>query len=145
MNACRSPESAIEFKKYYQLRYQVLRQPWHQPLGSEQDELEDRSIHRMIINHHGEVLAVGRLEAINEQVGQIRYMAVAPQAQGQGLGQEIISHLEQQAKAIGLKYIKLNARELAVSFYAKLGYQQQGFVYQLFDDINHYAMTKVLK
>lgn len=145
MNACRSPESAIEFKKYYLLRYQVLRQPWHQPLGSEQDELEDRSIHRMIINHHGEVLAVGRLEAINEQVGQIRYMAVAPQAQGQGLGQEIISHLEQQAKAIGLKYIKLNARELAVSFYAKLGYQQQGFVYQLFDDINHYAMTKVLK
>jgi len=144
MNVCRSPKSSIEFEKYYQLRYQVLRQPWDQPVGSERDNLEDESIHRMIINNAGEMLAVGRLEVISESLGQIRFMAVSPLAQGQGLGEKLIKHLEKHAISLGLVEVELNARELAVNFYRKQGYINLGFAYQLFNEINHYKMTKNL-
>ena len=144
MNSCRTPKNLIEFEKYYQLRYQLLRQPWDQPVGSERDDLEDDSIHKMVIDSEGEVLAVGRLEVVNESLGKIRFMAVNPSAQGQGLGQEIMHNLEEHAKSIGLEEMELNARELAVNFYSKQGYSNLGFVYQLFNDINHYKMVKNL-
>ena len=144
MNLCRSPKSSIEFEKYYQLRYQVLRQPWDQPVGSERDDLEKDSIHKMIIDSQGDVLAVGRLEVVNESQGKIRFMAVSPSAQGQGLGQEIMHHLEAHARSLGIEEVELNAREVAVKFYHKQGYMNLGFAYQLFNDINHYKMVKSL-
>ncbi len=144
MNSCRSPKNSTEFEKYFDLRYQILRQPWCQPKGSERDELEQQSYHCMVVDDNDGVLAVGRLEQVSEHVGRIRYMAVSESTQGQGLGQQIIISLEQQARLLGLNTIELNARELAVGFYVKLGYQQQGFSYQLFDEIDHYLMTKLL-
>jgi len=81
MNTLRSPQSADEFAQYYQLRWQILRKPWQQVLGSEQDERELQSIHRMIIDEAGKVLAVGRLEQCSPNQGQIRYMAVCDTAQ----------------------------------------------------------------
>ena len=34
------PKSPEDFKKYYNLRYEVLRKPWNQPIGSERDRKE---------------------------------------------------------------------------------------------------------
>jgi len=35
MNTLRSSKNAEEFAQYYQLRWQILRKPWQQALGSE--------------------------------------------------------------------------------------------------------------
>ena len=144
MNTLRAPESAEEFSQYYHLRWQVLRKPWQQSLGSEQDEYEQESIHRMIIDDNGNILAVGRLEQSAPQQGQIRYMAVCETAQGQGLGRKIIAELELQARKLGLTEIVLNAREHALSFYQKLAYQNHGISHVLFDEIKHFKMSKKL-
>ncbi len=144
MNVCRSPKTALEFEQYYQLRWQILRQPWEQPTGSERDDLEQESIHRMIIDANDNVLAVGRLEKSSQFSGQIRFMAVNTKAQGQGLGLQIIEALEHQAQKLGITEITLNAREDAVGFYQKLGYSLQGFSHLLFDTIKHFTMTKAL-
>ena len=57
------PQTPEEFKQYYSLRYEILRKPWGQPKGSERDEGEEASIHRMIIDKKtGNVLAGGRLQ-----------------------------------------------------------------------------------
>jgi len=144
MNTLRSPESADEFTQYYQLRWQILRKPWQQPLGSEQDDHDKHSIHRMYIDEHGTVQAVGRLEKINSQLGKIRYMAVSENVQGQGLGKKIITELEQQAMQLGFVEITLNAREKALPFYQKLGYKNQGLSHTLFGVIKHFKLTKKL-
>jgi len=144
MNTLRSPENAEEFEKYFQLRWQVLRKPWQQVQGSEQDEFESRALHRMLISDREQVLAVGRLEKSDNHQAQIRYMAVCESAQGLGYGQQIIAELESQASQLGFTQIVLNAREKAVSFYQKLGYQQQGYSHTLFDDIKHYKMIKTI-
>ncbi|QBG35804.1 bifunctional GNAT family N-acetyltransferase/hotdog fold thioesterase [Litorilituus sediminis] len=144
MYPCRSPKNAEEFDKYYQLRWQVLRKPWQQAKGSEQDELEGQSFHRMITDSHGEALAVGRLERTGQFTGQIRYMAVSPEAQGKGLGKQVLTALEQLAIRLGIKELVFNAREAALPFYLGLGYSEQGYSHTLFDEIKHLKMTKSL-
>jgi len=144
MNVCRSPKTALELEQYYQLRWKILRQPWGQALGSERDSLEQESIHRMILDENDKVIAVGRLEKSSQFSGQIRFMAVSDEAQGQGLGQQIIEALEHQAQKLGITEITLNAREDAVGFYQKLGYSLQGFSHLLFDEIKHFVMSKAL-
>ena len=144
MNVCRSPKTAVEFEQYYQLRWQVLRKPWGQALGSERDGLEQESFHRMIIDENNKVLAVGRLEKTSQFSGQIRFMAVSLKAQGQGLGQIIIKALELQAQKLGITDLTLSARESAMAFYQKLGYQSHGFSHLLFDEIKHFSMSKAL-
>ncbi len=144
MNTLRTPKTADEFSQYYQLRWQILRKPWHQLLGSEQDEFEQYAIHRMIVDEEGGLLAVGRLEKISGQQGKIRYMAVDDKAQGQGLGQQIINELELQASKLGMTEVCLNARDNALGFYQKLGYENQGYSHTLFDEVKHYSMTKEL-
>lgn len=142
MNTLRAPKTSEEFLQYYQLRWKILRQPWQQPLGSEQDEQEQYAVHRMIIDEQSNVLAVGRLEKVTDAQGQIRFMAVDDNMKGQGLGQQVVMALEQQASILGMTEITLNAREQAVGFYQKLGYEKQRYSHTLYDEIKHYTMTK---
>lgn len=144
MNVCRSPKTALEFDQYYQLRWQVLRQPWGQVLGSERDCLEKESFHRMIIDENNQVLAVGRLEKSSQFTGQIRFIAVSEAAQGQGLGQKMMETLELQAQKLGITDLTLNARENVVVFYQRIGYSLHGFSHLLFDEIEHFSMSKTL-
>ncbi len=141
MNHSITPQSAQEFQDYYQCRWKILRQPWQQPLGSEQDELEQQASHRMIIINE-QVAAVGRLHKTSQTQAQIRYMAVDDVFQGQGLGKQMVELLEIAASQQGVEQVNLKARENAVIFYQKLGYQNQGFSHLLYDEIRHFTMTK---
>ena len=140
------PTTSEEFKKYYNLRYEILRKPWGQPPGSERDEGEETSIHRMIIdNKTGNALAVGRLQFNSEDEAQIRYMAVANGYQGKGLGSQIISSLEHIARRHGNKWMILSARENALKFYKNNGYEIVKKTHLLFGEIQHWFMQKELE
>lgn len=138
-----TPATEAQWQAYYQLRYLVLRAPWQQPPGSERDEFELQAHHRMIINAAGEVLAVGRLHLVSADTAQVRYMAVAEAARGSGLGAVMLQALEQQAVAIGVQQVILNARDSAVVFYKKSGYQLGPEQPPLFG-IAHWQMHKAL-
>jgi len=139
------PSTSKEFKKYYNLRYEVLRKPWGQPMGSERDKREEISIHRMIVDENsGDVLAVGRLQFNSIHEAQIRYMAVADKFQGKGLGSQIISALEDVARGKGIQRIILSARENALQFYKNNGYEIIEKTHLLFGKIQHWLMRKKL-
>ena len=42
------PQTPEEFKQYYGLRYKILRKPWGQPKGSERDNNDEISYHRIL-------------------------------------------------------------------------------------------------
>ena len=139
------PTTSKEFKKYYNLRYKVLRKPWGQPPGSERDEGEETSIHRMIVDEETEeAVAVGRLQFNSSHEAQIRYMAVADEFQGKGLGSHIISALEEVAREKGIQWIILSARENALQFYKNNGYEIVNKTHLLFGKIQHWLMSKEL-
>lgn len=142
MNHIITPTSKKEFEEYYQLRWQVLRAPWQQAKGSEQDELEGCSFHRAIIAENGELLAIGRLHFADQHVAQVRYVAVNPNHQGKGLGKVLMHELQQVAQLYGATTIELNARENALAFYQSLGYENLGQSHVLYDEIVHYKMCK---
>lgn len=139
-----TPQTPQDWQDYYQLRYQVLRAPWGQPPGSERDELEADSAHRLVRDQHGAVVAVGRLHRLSDGWAQVRYMAVAESARGQGLGAMVLNALEQQAVSWQCAGITLNAREHAIGFYSRLGYQTGCQLEPLFG-IAHQQMTRALK
>ena len=140
------PTSTEEFRKYYTLRYVVLRKPWGQPPGSERDDGEETSIHRMIIDEKtGNALAVGKLQFNSEDEAQVRYMAVANGYQGKGLGSQIISSLEHIARRHGNKWMILSARENALKFYKNNGYEIVKKTHLLFNEIQHWLMRKDLR
>ena len=147
--AIQSPRTPAEWAAYYHLRYVVLRQPWQQPPGSERvaaDE-EPGTVHALMLAETDgppTALAVGMLQPTGHGQGQIRFMAVAPEAAGQGLGQCVVAYLEAQARAGGLREIVLHSREAAVGFYEKLGYAVVGPSHLLFDKIQHFLMRKQL-
>jgi predicted GNAT family N-acyltransferase len=139
------PKSNEDFKKYYKLRWDVLRKPWNQAENSEKDETDDTSMHAFIKNEKEEVVAVGRLHFNNPQEGQIRFMAVHPDFRGQNLGGEILKYLEQKAIEKNAERMILQARELAVNFYIRNGYAVKEKSFLLWNSIQHYLMEKTLK
>lgn len=139
----RSPETPTEWQQYYELRWQVLRRPWNQPEGSEKDDREDESWHRAVFCG-GQIAGVARIQMNSLSEAQIRYMAVAPEFRGRGIGRLLVESLEEVAREQGAEKIMLDARSEAVGFYLVLGYQVVGDSYLLFDAIQHYLMEKVL-
>lgn len=137
------PSKAEEFEKYYQLRYEVLREPWKQPKGSEIDNDEQNSIHAFV-KDHGDVLAVGRLQFLNDSESQVRFMAVDPAAQGRGLGRQVLEYLENKSKEHNRNVVLLHARENALEFYKSCGYHIVEKSHLLWGQIQHWLMRKEL-
>lgn len=138
-----SPSLEHEWKAYFQLRFDVLREPWNQPAGSEVLGDEDQAIHAMAVEGN-ETLGVARMHASAPGQGQVRCVAVATGQQGKGVGKSLMIYLEDIARNKGWHEILLEARENAVPFYKSLGYEIQKESYLLFHEIQHYTMTKSL-
>lgn len=140
------PSKPEHWDAYFKLRYEMLRKPWGEEVGSEHADDDETSLHGMIINKKGEVLAVGRIHTTAPEQAQVRFMAVRADLQGLGLGKTLLHFLEHRAqKEIpSLIQIMLHAREHAVPFYEKQGYMQVDKSYSLFGSIQHYLMVKSL-
>ena len=139
----KSPQTDSDWKAYYALRFNVLREPWNQPLGSEVLADEDQAIHAIAIDDN-EVVGVARMHESAEKQGQVRCVAIATAAQGKGIGKAIMAYLEEKAKQKGWTEIVLEARENAVPFYEAIGYTIVAESYLLFGEIQHYRMQKSL-
>jgi predicted GNAT family N-acyltransferase len=138
------PQTEEEFTRLYELRWQVLRAPWGEPPGSERDATDSDAEHALIQDDAGQPLAAGRLHFNSPDEAQIRYMAVADAARGQGLGRRIVEYLESIARDRGATSVVLNAREEVAGFYESMGYQIVGAGPTLFGSIKHVRMQKRL-
>ena len=139
----KKPETPEEFRQYYELRYRILRAPWGEPEGSEVDDIEDRCFHIMAMDDQN-IVGVGRLQFNAAGEAQIRYMGVEKNHAGKGIGRLIVDALEREASNRRINTVVLDAREPAVGFYQTLGYSIEEKSYVLFDEIQHYRMTKLI-
>ena len=140
----RPPDTEQEWADYYDLRWQVLREPWQQARGSEKDELEQEAWHLAAFTSERVLISTGRLHKLNQEQGQIRYMATHPSFRSLGAGKKILDALEMRARTEGLGQVILNARQSAADFYQKQGYRVVGEGQTLFGSIPHLQMKKDL-
>ncbi|CNI97017.1 MULTISPECIES: fatty acid biosynthesis protein FabY [Yersinia] len=122
----RVPITEQELKDYYQFRWEMLRKPLHQPVGSEKDAYDAMAHHQMVVDEQGKPVAIGRLYINADNEAAIRFLAVDPAVRGKGLGTLVAMTLESVARQEGVKRVVCSAREDAVDFFAKLGFVSQG-------------------
>lgn len=140
----RVPASEEDFSRYFELRWRILRAPWHQPRGSERDEFEDDSYHVMICDAQDKVCAVGRIHREDTRQAQIRYMAVETDLRGRGLGAQVLQALEDKAREWGCQRVTLHARRAFKGFYLAQGYRVMMPSHTLFNRVQHVLMEKPL-
>lgn len=131
-----------DLQQLFSLRWEVLRKPWRQPKGTEQDDLDSCCYHVLIRDEANIPVASGRLQENEDGTFQVRYMAVLDRVQGRGLGRSVLSALENEALRCGARKIILQARELSVPFYEKCGFRITEKTFLLYGSIQHYLMEK---
>ena len=139
----RTPISPKEWENYYALRYEILRRPLNQPIGSERNDGDLTGIH-FALYEDGLLRAIARLDTHEPGVGQTRFVAVDHVAQGKGFGRIIMEAVEAKSKQRGDTKMILHARDYALDFYLKLDYKVVEKSYKLFDVLQHYLMEKGL-
>ena len=137
----RSPQTPIEWDAYFDLRYRVLRKNLNQPLGSEHHEGDPTGIHFALFEND-QILAIARLDYMDENIAQVRFVAVENDQQGKGLGKKIMLAVEDRCKFDQKKKLILHARDYAVDFYLNLNYTLIEPSYKLFDVLQHFLMEK---
>lgn len=129
---------------YYDLRWRILRKPWGQPRGTERDELEEDSIHRVVMDAVGTPLACARLHLNSPEEAQLRYMAVEQDVRRSGIGRMLLQAMEEVASSAGAERLVLQAREGALPFYQACGYSILQETFVLYGTIRHFLMEKRL-
>ena len=114
-----------EYEKAVQLRREVLR--W--PLGLEYtpEQLRAESSERHFVGECGEsgspeYLCSACLLEEEPELARIRQVAVREDCQGKGLGRDLMTFVEGEAKLAGYQRVILCSRDYAIPFYEKLGY-----------------------
>ncbi|MDH4474799.1 MAG: GNAT family N-acetyltransferase [Fluviicola sp.] len=139
----RTPQTVTEWEIYYDLRYRVLREPLGKERGSERNDGDEAGIHFALFDG-ASILAIARLDRVDETICQVRFVAVETNIQGKGLGKKIMDAVEKHGAENGYDKLILHARDYALLFYEKLGYTMLGPSYKLFDVLQHYEMEKTL-
>ena len=98
-----SPNSNTELAEYYKIRFEELREPWNQPIGSEKDSDDNECVHRMI-KMGNDYIGVARLQYNTSLQTQIRYMAIKQKYQMKGFGKILVIDLENIAKRNGASH-----------------------------------------
>jgi ribosomal protein S18 acetylase RimI-like enzyme len=141
----RPPKTSEEFERYRDLRWRVLRAPWNQSRITEQDDLENDDYPIMVCEVDGFPIGVGRAHFLSDDEVQIRSISVEPEWEGKGIGSIVLKELEKIVTEKGAKRIIIHARNNAIEFYKKNGYQTVEPSYTLFGEIEHTLMEKFIE
>jgi N-acetylglutamate synthase-like GNAT family acetyltransferase len=76
----------------------------------------------VVVDDHGRLLACGALKEYSPSIAEVAAIAVAPEAQGLGLGRRIVGAVEDLARKRGLP--EVFALTLEPQFFEALGYQR---------------------
>ena len=115
----------VLYEKALKLRYLLFFKEHNLPETVVLDEKEEKSTH-IAISQGSELIAYGRLFALNKEKFQISQMVVSPIYQSKGHGTKLLSELIRTAENKGAKSIVLNARATATGVYEKLGFKTVG-------------------
>lgn len=122
------------------LRQKILRDPLGLSFTKEELENDSKMIHISVFDKNDKVVATAELNYLKDKY-QLRQLAVDKDYQHFGVGSKILNFCEKYAKRVNIGTIICNARQEAVEFYAKHGFEVKGN-YFLEHTIPHIKMEK---
>jgi GNAT superfamily N-acetyltransferase len=83
----------------------------------------------LIARRGGQAVGCGELKALDAQTGEIKRMWIAPDARGHGLARRLLDALEEKARGLGMRRVRLDTNRTlkeAQALYRKAGYREIG-------------------
>jgi len=131
-----------DYEQMIQLRLSQLLEPIGVPASYIKKENEKTDILIGTFEDE-EIIGCCILTPIDDEVIQLRQMAVRSNYRGKGIGGAIIEFAEQVAKENRFSILRMHARDPVIDFYKKCGYEIYGE--QFFEvGIGHHKMQKQL-
>ena len=108
----------------YSVRIQGMNRQHHISLRDEFDDRDGDGTRYIVLLDDGYPVATCRFFPIDEGRAKVGRVVVLPEYRGKQLGNRVIREAEQWIGECGFREIVIDARDVAVGFYEKLGYAQ---------------------
>lgn len=107
----------------------------------------ERDLVYVIADEAENIFGFGQISFPHPGEAYIAALYFVPEAQGKGLGREIVQLMINQARKKSAKVIKLHATKTALKFYSKLGFTVMGesFIRMADQEVECLTMTMKLK
>jgi N-acetylglutamate synthase-like GNAT family acetyltransferase len=141
MNIIEVEFATPEYDETVKLRYNILREPLGLDFTEEQLAAEYSDFHLAAYDDAWILRGCLVLTPKDGKVLKMRQVAVDNIVQSKGIGSLLVKASEVYARAKGYDKMELNARDTAVVFYQKLGYNTEGGMFEEVS-IPHFKMVK---
>lgn len=137
----------ISTEETYFLRLEVLRKGIDLPHKFKEDF--DVATFHLGVFEGEKLMSIGsfiknELEALKGSQYQLRGMATLPEGRGKGYGKLLLDEASEELKTMSIEKLWCNAREEAVKFYEKSGFQIFGEEFMVNKVGPHYKMCRSL-
>jgi len=116
---------SAEYWETAAFRERLLRKPLGLHFTTTELEAESDSYH-LACYRDGTLVACVVLKPVGRGKIRMRQLIVAEQCQRQGIGTALVARTESFARELGFPEMVMYARETAVAFYERLGYEKEG-------------------
>ncbi|MBE6444137.1 MAG: GNAT family N-acetyltransferase [Alphaproteobacteria bacterium] len=119
------------YEQLVELRYKVLLEPLGLKFLDSHRDKEINYLHIGCIENLDDKLIGGMmLIPLDDTTIRMMQVAVDSKCQGEGVGRNLVTYAENRVKKIGYKKIVMHAMLTVVGFYEKLGYIQEGEIFE---------------
>ena len=119
------------YEQLVELRYKVLLEPLGLKFLDSHRDKEVNYLHIGCVENLDDKLVGGlMLIPLDNQTIRMMQVAVDTKYQGEGIGRELVKYAEKRAKDAGYKTIVMHAMLNVIGFYEKLGYKQEGDIFE---------------
>ena len=107
----------------YSVRIQGMNRQHHISLREEFDNLDGDGTRYIVLLDDGYPVATCRFYPIDRERAKIGRVVVLPEYRGRRVGDRVVREAERWIGECGFREVEIDARDVAVGFYEKLGYQ----------------------
>ena len=119
------------YDELVELRYKVLLEPLGLKFLDMYREKEMNYLHIGCVESLDDNLVGGlMLVPVNDEEIRLKQVAVDSKYQREGVGREMVKYAEKRAREAGYSRIVMHAMLSVVHFYEKLGYRQEGDIFE---------------
>lgn len=119
------------YDELVELRYKILLEPLGLKFLDSFRDKEMSYLHIGCVESLDDKLVGGLILApVNDKEIRLMQVAVDTVHQGEGIGRELVAYAEKRAKQAGYSKIVMHAMLSVVHFYEKLGYRQEGDLFE---------------
>jgi len=131
------------YREVLAMRDRLLRAPLGLTWSEADLQGEAEQLHFALFDESGTLIACVVVKLLGDDTAKVRQMAVDEPHRAIGAGRRLLQGVEEILRKKGRRRIEMDARDTAVGFYRKLGYEIEGDEFTQVT-IPHFRMTKAI-